>query len=242
MTNVWSGGLIFSRFNASSAGLQFGMVTLSEDNTTAAAPAATYGAYLAEGMSIEASAALPPTPNDGGCACVAGGLGCGFVEPADGAFTVLVGTLVGEVYGLLPGVGGDCDNITANEMTGVYGVMAMCDPGKFVVCPRLLLGFSLPCNCFLPFPSSSPSRFPILFTPPSLPILFTRPSLPLPFASRFLIFCLPLGVNYSFQTSFGVSSSIRLHKPKRRQARTRMQMALTGISVDHFARSALSQK
>ncbi|KAJ7819114.1 hypothetical protein B0H14DRAFT_3473308 [Mycena olivaceomarginata] len=34
MTNVWSGGLIFSRFNASSAGLQFGMVTLSEDNTT----------------------------------------------------------------------------------------------------------------------------------------------------------------------------------------------------------------
>jgi hypothetical protein len=34
MTNVWSGGLIFSRFNASSAGLQFGMVTLSADNTT----------------------------------------------------------------------------------------------------------------------------------------------------------------------------------------------------------------
>ncbi|KAJ7826671.1 hypothetical protein B0H14DRAFT_3467498 [Mycena olivaceomarginata] len=68
------------------------------------------------------------TPNDGGCACVAEKLGCGFVAPADGAFTVLVGTLVGEVYGLLPGVGGDCDDITANETTGVYGVMAMCDP------------------------------------------------------------------------------------------------------------------
>ncbi|KAF8172913.1 glycoside hydrolase family 72 protein [Mycena galopus ATCC 62051] len=153
MTNVWSGGLAFSYFNATSAGHQFGMATLSADNTTvttdqdftnlaaqysavsfvnspaqAAAPAATYSACPTEGASIEASATLPPTPNDSGCACVAEKLGCSFVQPANGDFTVLVGTLVGEVCGLLPGVGGNCSDLAANGTTGVFGVMAMCDP------------------------------------------------------------------------------------------------------------------
>ncbi|KAF7345199.1 1,3-beta-glucanosyltransferase [Mycena sanguinolenta] len=34
MTNIWSHGLAFSYFKASFAGYQFGMATLSADNTT----------------------------------------------------------------------------------------------------------------------------------------------------------------------------------------------------------------
>ncbi|KAF8209875.1 glycoside hydrolase family 72 protein [Mycena galopus ATCC 62051] len=154
MTNVWSGGLAFSYFDATSAGHQFGMTTLSADNTTITtnqdfinlaaqyaavslvnAPAqggvaaSTFGACPAENASIEASKVLPPTPNDAACACVVGKLGCLFKEPADGDFTALVGTLTGTVCGeLLPGVKGSCDDIAANGTTGVYGVMAMCDP------------------------------------------------------------------------------------------------------------------
>ncbi|KAJ7300929.1 Glucanosyltransferase-domain-containing protein, partial [Mycena albidolilacea] len=109
MTDVWSGGLAFSYFPASSAGHEFGMATLSSDNSsvttntdfdnlasqyakvsfvTTHAPAraaqSTFGACPAEGASLAASAALPPTPNDSACACVASKLGCSFKVPANG--------------------------------------------------------------------------------------------------------------------------------------------------------------
>ncbi|KAJ6474359.1 1,3-beta-glucanosyltransferase [Mycena sanguinolenta] len=154
MTNIWSGGLAFSYFNASSAGHQFGMATLSPDNTTvttnqdftnlaaqykavtavntptqAQAAQSTFGACPQEGDSLEANASLPPTPNDTACACLAEHLGCLFKVPADGDYTALVGTLTGVVCGeLLPGVGGSCNDIATNGTTGTYGVVASCDP------------------------------------------------------------------------------------------------------------------
>ncbi|KAJ7482936.1 1,3-beta-glucanosyltransferase [Mycena galericulata] len=154
MTNVWSGGLAFSYFAAESQGQNFGMVTLSSDNTTAttnadfanlvaqysavsivnspaqsAAPAATYGACPAEGASLEAAATLPATPNESECDCVASALSCQFKAPSGGADdTVLLGTLTGVVCGLLPGVSGNCNDISANGTSGVYGKVSGCEP------------------------------------------------------------------------------------------------------------------
>ncbi|KAF8147649.1 hypothetical protein K438DRAFT_461010 [Mycena galopus ATCC 62051] len=184
MTNVWSGGLAFSYFNATSAGHQFRMATLSADNTTvttdqdftnfatqydaisfvnspaqAAAPAVMYGAAPQKARASRRAE------------CVAEKLGCSFVEPADGEFTVLVGTLVGEVYGLLPSVGGNCDDIASNGTTGVYRVMAICD-----LVTRLSYAFFQYCELIVPqplvtFPATRPSTPPsgILPLPPPQP-------------------------------------------------------------------------
>ncbi|KAF7335041.1 1,3-beta-glucanosyltransferase [Mycena venus] len=126
MTNVWSGGLVFSYFSAQSQGHEFGMVTLSSDNTTvttnadfanlvsqydqvnfaninspsqSCVAARTFGVCPSEGASLEASAMLPPTPNDQGCGCVASKLGCSFKLPTNGDYTAILGTLTGVVCG-----------------------------------------------------------------------------------------------------------------------------------------------
>ena len=181
MTNIWSGGLAFSYFNASSAGHQFGMATLSADNSTvttnqdftnlaaqykavslvnspaqASAPQSTFGACPPENATFEAMAVLPPTPNDTACACLEEHLGCLFKVPANGDYTALVGTLTGVVCGeLLPGVDGSCDDIATNGTTGVYGIVAACDPGKWFFLPFFCLhcipAFSPPAHlCALP--------------------------------------------------------------------------------------------
>ncbi|KAJ7824087.1 hypothetical protein B0H14DRAFT_2824839, partial [Mycena olivaceomarginata] len=88
----------------------------------------------------------PLTPNGNACACVASNLGYTFKVPANRDFTALVGTLTGQVCGLLPNVKGSCADIGANGTMGVYGIMAQCAPGaSLVIC--------------LPLPSSfHPSR------------------------------------------------------------------------------------
>ncbi|KAJ7787261.1 glycoside hydrolase family 72 protein [Mycena olivaceomarginata] len=174
MTDVWSGGLAFSYFPASSAGHEFGMATLSSDNSSvttntdfdnlasqyakvsfvatpaqASAAQSTFGACPAEGASLAASATLPPTPNDSACACVASKLGCSFKVPANGDFTALVGTLTGQVCGLLPNVNGSCADIGANGTSGVYGIMAQCDPGaSLVFCLPLPSSFFCPSRIY----------------------------------------------------------------------------------------------
>ncbi|KAJ7212539.1 1,3-beta-glucanosyltransferase [Mycena pura] len=152
MTDIWSGGIAFSYFPAASAGHQFGMATLSSDNKTAttnadfdnlvaqyqnvtfvntpaqaSAPSATFGACPTEGASLAASTALPPTPNEAACACVLSKLSCVF-KPSTSDFTAVVGTLTGDVCGLLAGVNGTCSDISTNGTTGMYGGMAGCDP------------------------------------------------------------------------------------------------------------------
>ncbi|KAK7028772.1 1,3-beta-glucanosyltransferase [Favolaschia claudopus] len=151
MTNIWSGGLAFSYFPATSAGHEFGMATLSgssnETVTTNAdfsnlasqfssvqfvnspskdsVQASSFGACPQTG--VQASTTLPPTPNDSGCACVAQRLACRFKVPG-GDYNAVLGTLTGTVCGLLAGVNGTCGDIAANGTTGVYGAVAMCDP------------------------------------------------------------------------------------------------------------------
>jgi hypothetical protein len=97
-----------------------------------------------EGAALAASTALPPTPNDAACACLSSKLGCSFKMPGDGDYTKVVGTLTGVVCGLLPGVGGNCNDISANGTTGVYGEVAMCDPSacffRFFFLTLLLFG------------------------------------------------------------------------------------------------------
>ncbi|KAF7319200.1 1,3-beta-glucanosyltransferase [Mycena chlorophos] len=152
MAGVWSGGLAFSYFNATANNEQFGMVTLSSDNSTAttnqdfanlvaqyasltalpnnptqaAAPSATYTACPSEGTAFEASTTLPPTPNTDACECLSSALACQFV--AKGDFTDVIGTLTGQVCSFLAQNGGSCADISANGTSGVYGTVSSCDP------------------------------------------------------------------------------------------------------------------
>ncbi|KAJ6592701.1 Glucanosyltransferase-domain-containing protein [Mycena capillaripes] len=156
LSTIWSGGLAFSYFSAISNGAQFGMATLSPDNTSVTTNAdfdnlaAQYGKVdmgclnyppqrkwqgsngmsgcPGQGRSFEGNQTLPPTPDDKVCACVASKLGCSFKMPSNGDYTAVVGTLTGVVCELLPNVMGNCSDISANGARGVYGSMAMCDP------------------------------------------------------------------------------------------------------------------
>ncbi|KAJ7751485.1 1,3-beta-glucanosyltransferase [Mycena maculata] len=152
MTDVWSGGCAFSYFSASSRGHQFGMVTLSSDNSTVttngdfdnlaaqfnavkfvnspaqvSVKAAPLPACPATASSWPVSNTLPPTPDDTACGCLADALSCVF-QPPTPDYMVLVGELIGIACGLYGQAGGSCDDISADGETGVYGTVGMCDP------------------------------------------------------------------------------------------------------------------
>lgn len=155
MTNVWSGGLAFSYFPVTSKGHNFGMAALSPDNKTittnadfdnlaAKFNAVTFVNTPAKGSATAASlpgcpatsppawsvsTTLPPTPDDAACGCLANELSCVF-QPPTPDYMVLVGKLIGIACGLVGQVGGSCDDISSNGVTGVYGRVAMCDPSK----------------------------------------------------------------------------------------------------------------
>ncbi|CAK5281101.1 unnamed protein product [Mycena citricolor] len=151
MTNVWSGGVAFSYFSAISRGSDFGLITLSADNSTVtvkqdftnlanefkgvsfvnspsqgSVSASSFGACPSTSPNLEASSNLPPTPNTGACSCIEQSLSCQF--KATGDFNAVLGTLTGTVCGLLPQVGGNCNDIATNGTTGVYGSVSSCDP------------------------------------------------------------------------------------------------------------------
>ncbi|KAJ7059573.1 glycoside hydrolase family 72 protein, partial [Mycena amicta] len=162
MSDVWSGGIAFSYFPAASAGHEFGMATLSSDNTTvttnadfdnlvaqygnltslpttptkASAAASSFSACPTENAALEASTALPPTPNFNACSCLESKLACLF-KPATSDFNAVLGTLTGVACQLLGQVGGSCADIATNGTTGVYGTVASCDPST-----RLSYAFS----------------------------------------------------------------------------------------------------
>ncbi|KAJ7476639.1 Glucanosyltransferase-domain-containing protein [Mycena latifolia] len=148
MTDIWSGGLAFNYFPTVDAqGLQYGMVEVSADNTVTpnadfhnlvsqynlvsppnsppktSVAASSFGTCPPASAGFAAATALPPTPNESECNCLASKLSCVFNPPA-GDFTVLVGNLTGFVCGT-PHI---CDDIAANGISGVYGHVAMCDP------------------------------------------------------------------------------------------------------------------
>jgi len=147
---VWSGGIAFSYFPATSDAGQFGMVTISADGSTvttgtdytnlktqygavtfvnvpakASAPAATYPACPGQNASFAGSTKLPPTPSDAACQCLEAGLGCQFA-PQTSNTTAIVGQLIDTACGLLGGTG--CTDLTGNGGTGTYGLISGCDP------------------------------------------------------------------------------------------------------------------
>ncbi|KAJ7691031.1 glycoside hydrolase family 72 protein [Mycena rosella] len=157
MTNVWSGGLAFNYFhdlsNAAGTVRDFGLVTLSSDNSTAtpnadftnlaaqygkvtfannptqaSAPASSFSACPSSDANFAASAVLPPTPNESACACLASKLPCLFT-PKTSDFNAAMGDLTNTVCSfLLPNEKGSCADIAADGTAGTYGLVAMCDP------------------------------------------------------------------------------------------------------------------
>jgi len=148
----WSGGIAFSYFPAQSAAGQFGMVTISPDQSTVTTSpdydalvtrysnvtyinsplqssdgTATYPSCPANNSQFNASPTLPPTPNTTACNCVESHLSCLFT-PATNNYSAIVGELLDTGCSLLGAKGGTCVDISSNGTTGVYGPLAGCDP------------------------------------------------------------------------------------------------------------------
>lgn len=151
MTAIWSGGVAFSYFPASSAAGQFGMVTINPNNTVtvssdftrlqeqyanvtppdapsqSSAGSTAYPGCPSENSTFSASTTLPPTPNDAACSCLENALSCQFT-PTTSNTSAIVGTLINTACSLLGAQGGNCDDIAGNGTTGVYGRASACDP------------------------------------------------------------------------------------------------------------------
>jgi len=160
MSPVFSGGVAFSYFPASSVQGQFGMVTISADGKTVTtssdfdalktqygqatppktptqsnAPAATYPSCPTPNDSFVASTTLPATPNEPACDCLLNILSCRFT-PATKNYTVVVGQLLDYACSLVGQQGGTCNDLGGNGQTGVYGSLSGCDPSTFYRIPQ----------------------------------------------------------------------------------------------------------
>lgn len=177
MTDVWSGGVAFSYFPATSSQGQFGMVTISSDNTTvtvsddftrlqaqygnvtsppntpSAPGSTTFPSCPAQNSTFLASTTLPPTPNDASCNCLEASLACTFA-PKTSNTSAIVGPLLDLTCSLLGGAGGNCDGISANGSTGTYGAVSACSPGTFLV----FVSPPYPYLCLPHFPLLSPDQ------------------------------------------------------------------------------------
>jgi len=152
MNTVWSGGVAFSYFPASSADGQFGMVTISDDQknvttsddfdrlkteygqinfinspsqTSAGSP--SYPSCPPSSATFLASTTLPPTPNEVACNCLESTLSCQFT-PQTANYSVVVGEVINNACDLLGQKGGSCTDIGGDGQAGVYGRVAACDP------------------------------------------------------------------------------------------------------------------
>ncbi|KAG5352716.1 1,3-beta-glucanosyltransferase gel4 [Termitomyces sp. T112] len=151
MSPVWSGGVAFSYFPASSAQGQFGMVTISSDGSSvttsddferlkthynqASGPntppegssTSNFPSCPTANSSFLASTTLPPTPNESACNCLLSTLSCRF-HPATSNYSAIVGELLDTACSFVGQKGGTCDDIAGNGQTGVYGRLSGCDP------------------------------------------------------------------------------------------------------------------
>ncbi|EPQ61101.1 glycoside hydrolase family 72 protein [Gloeophyllum trabeum ATCC 11539] len=150
MTDVWSGGLAFSYFPASSSAGQFGLVTIDGNSVTpstdfnnlktqygsvsppnspssSSAGSTQYPSCPGQNDTFLASTTLPPTPSDAECGCMAGALSCRFTPPSSND-TATVGALLNYGCSLLGQAGLSCNDIAANGSTGTYGRASFCDP------------------------------------------------------------------------------------------------------------------
>lgn len=152
MSPVWSGGLAFSYFPATSAAGQFGLVTISSDGSTvttstdydnlkaqygkisppntpaqASAGSTAYPACPSTNSSFLASSQLPPTPNEKSCGCLLNDLSCKFT-PQTSNYNGIVGQLLDTACSLLGQKGGNCNDIGGSGANGTYGRVSGCDP------------------------------------------------------------------------------------------------------------------
>jgi len=152
MSDIWSGGIAFSYFPASSAAGQFGMVTISSDGRTvttsadfdnlvtqygqvtppntpsqAAAGSTDFPVCPAQSDNLRSTTALPPTPNYPACQCLDNVLSCRFT-PQTRNTTGIVGQLLDTACSLLGQQGGNCADIASDASTGTYGRVSACAP------------------------------------------------------------------------------------------------------------------
>lgn len=152
MSSVWSGGVAFSYFPATSAQGNYGIVSISADGSSvtpnqnfnnlktqytqaslpnspskSAAGSTSYPACPQQNSSMLASTTLPPTPNLAACQCLENSLGCQFT-PTTSNYSAIVGALLNYGCSALGQAGGTCNPIAANGATGVYGAVSACDP------------------------------------------------------------------------------------------------------------------
>lgn len=164
MAPIWSGGVAFSYFPATSDQGQFGMTTISSDGKTvtpnddftklqaqygnvsfintptkSSAGSSTYPACPTTNDTFAASTSLPPTPNEAACNCLESNLGCQFT-PQTSNYSVIVGELIGTGCSLLGSKGGSCDDIGTNPSSATYGRLSGCDPSQ---CQPFLYLFSV---------------------------------------------------------------------------------------------------
>ncbi|KAG2129789.1 carbohydrate-binding module family 43 protein/Glycoside hydrolase family 72 protein [Suillus clintonianus] len=152
MSPVWSGGVAFSYFPATSVQGQFGMVTISTDGSTvtpssdftnlqtqyaaasppnspsqSAAGTTSYPSCPQQNSTWLASNTLPPTPNFAACQCLENNLSCQFT-PTTSNYTAIVGSLLNYACSLIGQAGGTCAAISSDGTTGTYGAVSECDP------------------------------------------------------------------------------------------------------------------
>ena len=157
MTDIWSGCLAFSYFQDVSGQGDFGMVTISADNTTvttsddytrlknqytavtfpttpsqADAGTTNYPSCPTTNSTFLASTTLPPTPNEAACNCLENILSCQFT-PTSSNVSGIVGPLIDEACGLLGQNNGNCNSISADGSTGTYGPVSFCDPCAYLI-------------------------------------------------------------------------------------------------------------
>lgn len=168
MSDIFSGGIAFSYFPASSIQGQFGMVTISDDQSTVAvsddfnrlkaqytavsgpnspaqssAGASSYPGCPTPSDTWVASNNLPPTPNFQACDCLENALSCQFT-PATSNYSAIVGSLLDVGCNLLGQSGGSCSDIGGDGQSGVYGRISGCDPSEssfrlFQICALSLI-------------------------------------------------------------------------------------------------------
>jgi hypothetical protein len=145
MTGVWSGGIVYMYFQEAN---DYGLVSIGLDGTAVSkladftyysseiatvsptgvemasySPTATAAACPSENAVWQAkSSPLPPTPDQELCACMYKSVTCVPSSDLDGD---AVSSLFATVCGL--GDGSQCNGITANASTGVYGAYSMCN-------------------------------------------------------------------------------------------------------------------
>jgi len=145
MTGVWSGGIVYMYFQETN---DYGLVSIGPDGTAVSkladftyysseiatvsptgvemasySPTATAATCPSENAVWQAkSSPLPPTPDQELCACMYKSITCVPSSNLDGD---AVSSLFATVCGL--GDGSQCNGITANASTGVYGAYSMCN-------------------------------------------------------------------------------------------------------------------